>query len=425
MGPAYQKAMLLYAHRRYADAEVEFGNALAENPRDELALSHLALCLAKRRKFRRAVEAAQRAIEASPASHFAHYVAAAVRCNLGEFRKARGSIREALRLRPEDATCLEISSAIDLRTGHPKAALQSAEHGLSLDPTHKGCGIRRAEALIQLGRPQEAARSLEHFLADDPEHPNTHAARGWALLAASRPKQALSHFREALRLDPNCGFAREGYLEAVKSRNPVYRAAARSIGRAPRNPRGYGAMLLVGAFCALAAAFTGDHDGAKGTSTGFRLGCAAVALLLWFPTLALQLSNALARMHPILRFTLTPRQRVSGDAAVVLVIAVGAGALTGALTGKLWLATIVADVALLGMPLARRVEVPSPAMPTPVIRQRQAMLWGHFLAAVVAACVASDGSITALGVSGVLTILLALVCFVVAIDVRGLQEVSD
>ncbi|HEY2586641.1 MAG TPA: tetratricopeptide repeat protein [Tepidisphaeraceae bacterium] len=417
--------MILYGHRRYAEAEVEFANALAEDPRNGMALAHLALCLANRRKYRRAAEVADLAIEASPASSFAHYVAAAVRYDAGELGRARQSIRRALALSPEDPSYLAVLAAIELRAGHSQAGLRCAEQGLSLDPVHTGCGIRRAEALIQLGRSHEAAKCLEAFLADNPEQPDTHAARGWALLAASRPSQAFSHFREALRLNPNCGYAREGYLEAIKSRSPLYRAAARSLRRAPRNPRGFGAMLIVGAFCALAAVYTGDHDGVKGTSTGFRLGCAAAAALLWFPLLALPLSNVFVRIHPILRYAMTPRQRILGDAALVLILAIGAGILTGAMTGQLWLATIVTDVALLGIPLARWLEVPSAAMPATIMRRRQAVLWGHFLAAILIAGIASNGSITALGCSGLSTILLALTCFVFAIDPRGSQETSN
>jgi hypothetical protein len=47
---------------------------------------------------------------------------------------------------------------------------------------------------------------------------------GLELPASKRSPRAQEHFREALRLDPDLEYAREGMLEALKARNPVYRA---------------------------------------------------------------------------------------------------------------------------------------------------------------------------------------------------------
>jgi hypothetical protein len=50
-----------------------------------------------------------------------------------------------------------------------------------------------------------------------------HANKGWTCLHRVDPRAAQEHFREALRLDPELEFARQGMLEALKARNPVYR----------------------------------------------------------------------------------------------------------------------------------------------------------------------------------------------------------
>jgi len=49
------------------------------------------------------------------------------------------------------------------------------------------------------------------------------ANQGWNCLHRNNPRRAQDHFREALRLNPELEYARQGMLEALKARNPVYR----------------------------------------------------------------------------------------------------------------------------------------------------------------------------------------------------------
>ena len=79
-------------------------------------------------------------------------------------------------------------------------------------------------ALVRLGRKSEAVDTVNYALERDPESGFSHANQGWNCLHQNNPKQALDHFREALRLDPELEYAREGMVEALKARNPVYRA---------------------------------------------------------------------------------------------------------------------------------------------------------------------------------------------------------
>ena len=60
-------------------------------------------------------------------------------------------------------------------------------------------------------------------LARNPESAFTHANQGWTLLHQGDHRRAFEHFREALRLDPEIDWARQGIVEAMKARNPLYR----------------------------------------------------------------------------------------------------------------------------------------------------------------------------------------------------------
>ncbi len=72
-------------------------------------------------------------------------------------------------------------------------------------------------------RRDEAARTLGSALANDPENALTHCNQGWALLHSGNHRQALEHFREALRIDPELGWAQEGIVEALKAHHLIYR----------------------------------------------------------------------------------------------------------------------------------------------------------------------------------------------------------
>src|SRR5204863_7764085 len=68
----------------------------------------------------------------------------------------------------------------------------------------------------------EAGATIDATLAKNPENALTHANQGWTFLERGDPKKALHHFREALRLDPENEWARQGIVEALKARNIIY-----------------------------------------------------------------------------------------------------------------------------------------------------------------------------------------------------------
>jgi tetratricopeptide (TPR) repeat protein len=114
-------------------------------------------------------------------------------------------------------------AAIKLGQRQWQAALAAAEQGLAIDPEDAECINHRAQAMNKLGRTVGAAEALESALARSPEDDDAHANMGWTRLQQGRGREALDHFREALRLNPESDSARAGIVEALKSRNPIYR----------------------------------------------------------------------------------------------------------------------------------------------------------------------------------------------------------
>ncbi len=222
MNPNLERALLLYQQSRHELAENELRQALAAEPRDAYAHALLGLCLAKREQFDEATEETRQAIHLVPDFAFAHYAHASVLDDRNRFSEALTAINEAIRLEPEDADHHALLASIHAQERRWNESLNAAEQGLQFNPEHVGCTNLRAMAMVNLGRKDEAGRTIDAALAKNPDNAHTHANQGWTLLHAGDAKKAAEHFREALRLDPQNEWARQGIIEALKARNFLY-----------------------------------------------------------------------------------------------------------------------------------------------------------------------------------------------------------
>src|SRR5688500_11217112 len=224
MGPNVQRGLHLYEQNRYADAEREFRQAAGNDPNDAYVRAMLGLTLSHQERFDEAEREVREALKLDPGLPFVHYARAFVLDDRRRYGEAESSIAEAISMEPEDADFYALLAQIRLNQKNWKGALEAAELGLQNDAEHVGCTNLRAMALVNLGRKEEAGITIDSALAKDPENSVTHANQGWALLHAGDHKKALEHFREALRLDPENEWAREGIIEALKAQNFIYAA---------------------------------------------------------------------------------------------------------------------------------------------------------------------------------------------------------
>ncbi len=223
MSARLQRAELLLAQSRPADAEREARQALLSAPENPSAHGLLALCLAAQDKLEDALVAARTAIGFAPDIGYFHYIHAHVLHRLDRERDALEAVHEAIRLDPDSEDNFALLSSIHLAQRDWKASLEAAERGLALNPEHTLSANLRAMALVRLGRNSEAVDTVDYALERAPEHALSHANQGWNCLHRNDPRKAQEHFREALRLEPDLEYARQGMLEALKARNPVYR----------------------------------------------------------------------------------------------------------------------------------------------------------------------------------------------------------
>jgi tetratricopeptide (TPR) repeat protein len=218
-----ERARLLLAQSRPADAEREALQALAGQPENPDALALLALSRLDQGKGEAALAAAQEALGFAPDHPYFHYVLGIVLHRLERNDDAHAAAQEAISRDPSDASHFVLLSSIQLARRDWPGALTAAESALALDPEHVNAANLRAMALVRLGRKEEATATVDFALHRAPENAFSHANQGWNCLHRNDPKRAQEHFREALRLEPDLEYARDGMLEALKARNPIYR----------------------------------------------------------------------------------------------------------------------------------------------------------------------------------------------------------
>jgi len=223
MSAHLQRAELLLDQSRPAEAEREVSLALAREPENAHAHALLARSRLAQDRARDAVESARKAIGFAPDVAYYHMVHGYALLHSDREKEALTSANTALGLDPEDAGIFVLRSSVHLARRDWTAALADAEAALGLEAENVQALNLRSIALTQLGRQDEAHQSGNFALHRAPENGMAHATKGWACLHQGDPAGAQDHFREALRLQPDLEYARQGMLEALKARNPVYR----------------------------------------------------------------------------------------------------------------------------------------------------------------------------------------------------------
>jgi tetratricopeptide (TPR) repeat protein len=216
-------AQLLFQQGRYPEAEQPLKNALSEDPESTTAMSMLAMCLSENKKINEALDLAQQAVGREPDEYYCHFALGHVLLDMKRYKDASIPAREAIRLEPDETGNYSLLASIHLFQSRWNDVLDVTELGLRIDAEDENLNNLRAQALVKLGRQEEAGLTLDANLQRRPDNAATHANKGWALLHEGNPEQAMEHFREALRLDPDMEYARQGIIQALRARHFIYR----------------------------------------------------------------------------------------------------------------------------------------------------------------------------------------------------------
>ena len=223
MDPYIERANLLLKQGRVNDAITQVKNALQQNPDNDEALAMYARCFFDKREFDEGIKTTQRAIAINAENPYYYYLLA-----FGYYRKnvnklAIENLQKSIQLNPFFCESYGLLSMIFCEEKEFEKALQKANEGLVIDPENITCLNGRSVALNKLKRIDDAVETMQYALAQDPDNDFTHSTVGWNYLEKGKHKIAATHFREALRINPNNHHARRGLKESLKSIIPPYR----------------------------------------------------------------------------------------------------------------------------------------------------------------------------------------------------------
>lgn len=358
-GGHIERARVLLEQDRHALAESELRRHILNEPEDVMAHALLALALSEQNKHREAVESARRAIHLAPMFPYAHYVLAYVHNKQEQLAGAENAIREAIRLDPEEADYFAMLSSINLQRRRWHDALEAAQRGLYFDSEHVGCINLRAMALNQMGLSDEAAVALEGALSVEPENALTHANRGWQELHSGNYERAMTCFREALRIDAELEWAREGVVEVLKARNPIYRVMLRYFLWSSRLSSGAMWGMIIGFYFfsrLMRAAMKSNPELAPFLWPLYGLYLLFV-LMTW---IARPLFDLLLRLDPMGRVVLSKRQIKASNWVGGALLLAAVSLVVGVLTGMPSFYLLAAASGIMTMPIAGAFNAETP-----------------------------------------------------------------
>ncbi|MEO9513015.1 MAG: tetratricopeptide repeat protein [Flavobacteriaceae bacterium] len=217
-----QKGIQLFEIGRFDEAINFLKASLSENPEDGTSKFFIALCYLNTKKFKDAEKIASALQSEEPDNPDVFYLKAMVKFHLNNDKEALILIDLAIGMSPNNEDYFALKADILLHLKRYEDALQFANKSLEIDAKHSHSLNLRAKVLTKLDRNEEAANTVENILYDNPEDDYSHANVGWVELENGNVKKALIHFKEALTLNPNFEYARQGMSTALKGKNFLY-----------------------------------------------------------------------------------------------------------------------------------------------------------------------------------------------------------
>jgi Flp pilus assembly protein TadD len=214
--PDLERIVLALNGGRYAAAEEQVRQVLAQRPDDEWALRILAACLTGQDRNVEALGAAQHACRAKPEQPLCWVQLANIHIALHEAPAAATAAERAVSLAPHLALAhhtlarahLTESEPYRPRTAHdPQRALPAADEAVRLDPHNPTYRVRRAWALSLLERGKEAEHEYMRVLKISPSHPEAINDLGW-LNRRRHPIRAAGYYARSLALKPQSEVAK-------------------------------------------------------------------------------------------------------------------------------------------------------------------------------------------------------------------------
>lgn len=218
-----ERAQSLIHLKKYEQAIAELHKILVTEPENVNAIVLLTGVYVQLNDEQKTDEYTQKLLAAAPDSGIAYYYRAIYFSRIEKDSEAETMIRQAIEIEPWDADYFGFLSALYIDRKKWETALEYANEGLNADPENTTCLNYRTVCLTKLNRLDELHSNIQETLSQNPEDTFSHANIGWSKLETGNIKEAQNHFWEALKINPDNAFAKEGMKEVVRSKNPLYR----------------------------------------------------------------------------------------------------------------------------------------------------------------------------------------------------------
>ncbi len=208
---------------RFDDAIPYLQNAISEDPNQWESKYYLAICYYSIDNIKKASQITDGLIQEAPNNPEVLFLKAKIALQQNRFDEAETFVNNAIAIHPFNADYYGFKAAVSLHKKKYDPALNQVNEGLKIDPKNSYCLNIRAQILTKLNRVEEANETVDNILHDNPEDAYSHTNVGWVALENGDNKKALDHFKQALQLDPNFQYARDGMSTALKSKNILYK----------------------------------------------------------------------------------------------------------------------------------------------------------------------------------------------------------
>jgi tetratricopeptide (TPR) repeat protein len=267
------------------------GVVLQSDPEDAEALVILGHCKIDTRQFEEATTILKQCLQYESNKDYVFYLLSFTAYQQGNNRVALNYLNEALSIFPYNAGYFALAAHVHLDDKNYEKALVAADRGLLIDAENVSCLNARSTALFRLNKKDAAKETIQEALSIDPENYITHTNYGWHYLEKGRHKEAANHFREALRINPNYAYARQGYKSSLKSKLIFYRWLLQGnlwLGRQNKNFR-WG--MIIGVWLLVVVMDT------AGENTALQQVCELVMILYFVVVVFSWLGSSLANLY--------------------------------------------------------------------------------------------------------------------------------